>query len=151
LEAAPNQEYPVINTIPSLFNRFDSAMVRLNENVHKVTEAIEKLLDQENLDAIKDSLKNMRDFTQNMVANEVQITTILHNTAAVSAQFPILLRQSSSTIDAVNQQTLPALNQAMTNLQEVTQNMVSVTHELKQNPAILIRGKTPQPLGPGER
>lgn len=151
LVAKNGQPYPVINTIPSLFNRFDTAMVKLNENMHKVTEAVEKLLDQENLTSIKDALKNIRDFTQVMVTNESQITEILHNTAVVSAQFPQILKTSAHVVETVNQATIPALNQAMTNLQEVTQTMVSVTHDIKQNPAVLIRGRVAQPLGPGEK
>lgn len=151
LVAAPGQDYPIINTVPSLFNRFDTAIVKLTDNVQKVTETVEKLLDQDNLLSIKETLINMREFTQSMVSNETEIVSILKNTATVSAQFPALLKQSSSVVQAVNMQTLPALNQAMVNLQQVTQNMVAVTHELKQNPAMLIRGRTPQPLGPGER
>jgi phospholipid/cholesterol/gamma-HCH transport system substrate-binding protein len=151
LAAYAGQLYPIIKTIPSLFNRFDTALVRLNENISKVTEAVTTLLDQENLTSVKESLRNMRDFTQVMVSSEEEITTILHNTATVSAQLPALLKTSASTVQTVNQETIPALNQAMTNLQEVTHNMISLTQELKQNPAILIRGRAPQTLGPGER
>jgi phospholipid/cholesterol/gamma-HCH transport system substrate-binding protein len=151
LVVSEGQSYPIIKTIPSLFNRFDTALVRLNENISKVTEAITKLLDQDNLSSVRESLANIRDFTQTMVAHEVEISTILHNTATVSAQLPILLKTSASAMQAINQETVPVLNQAMTNLQEVTQNMVSLTQELKQNPAVLIRGKAPQTLGPGER
>ena len=93
----------------------------------------------------------MREFTHSLVESESQIQTILHNTAVVSAQFPGLITTSSHAIHAINEETLPTLNQAMINLQEMTQNMVSVTHALKQNPAVLIRGKTPEPLGPGEK
>jgi phospholipid/cholesterol/gamma-HCH transport system substrate-binding protein len=151
LVAKAGQPYPVINTIPSLFNRFDSAMVRLNENFRKVTEAVDKLLDQENLASIKESLKNMRDFTQTMVNSETEITQIIHNTEKVTEQFPALLKTSTRAMQAVNDETLPALTEAMTNLQAVTQNMASVTQDVKQNPAVLIRGRTAQPLGPGER
>lgn len=151
LTTSRGQPYPIIKTIPSLFNRFDTAMVRLNENISKVTEAVTMLLDQDNLASIKESLHSVRQFTQMLVNSEAEITTILHNTASVSIQLPALLKTSASTIQAVNQETIPTLNQAMTNLQEVTQNMVLLTQELKQNPAILIRGKAPQTLGPGER
>jgi phospholipid/cholesterol/gamma-HCH transport system substrate-binding protein len=151
LLAAEGKEYPIINTIPSLFNRFDTAMVKLNENVQKVTNAVQDLLDDDNLASIKNSLKNMREFTNSLVESEGQIQTILHNTAMVSAQFPGLITTSSNAMHAINEETLPMLNQAMINLQEMTQNMVSVTHTLKQNPAVLIRGKTPEPLGPGEK
>lgn len=151
LVAKPGQPYPIIIAIPSLFNRFDTALVKLNENVHAVTSAVEKLLDQENLLAIKESLQNIRSFTQSMVDNEQQMTLIMQNTAKATAQIPVLINAGNNAMQIVNRQTIPALNQSMTNLQTATQNMIGITHELKQNPAVLIRGRTPEPLGPGER
>ncbi len=48
-------------------------------------------------------------------------------------------------------QTLPAVTQAVNNLNSVTNNLLDVSNEIKDNPSVLIRGKTPQRLGPGEK
>jgi hypothetical protein len=39
----------------------------------------------------------------------------------------------------------------MVNLENITRNLVSVSAEIKQNPAVLIRGQQLQALGPGEK
>ena len=65
------------------------------------------------------------------------------------------LNSALSTIDKTvnnwNVQLLPKLNQSFNNLHKILLNMQTVSGELVENPSILIRGKIPEPLGPGER
>lgn len=130
LQALPGQPYPVINTAPSLLVRFDTAMTKLNDSLHQVSVSIQSLLDQQNLRSIKQILQNLQFATQSL---------------------PVLLQTSRSAMQTITTQTLPAANQAMINLDILTRNMASVSGEIKQNPAVLIRGMQPQPLGPGEK
>jgi phospholipid/cholesterol/gamma-HCH transport system substrate-binding protein len=130
LTALPGQPYPVINTAPSLFLRFDTAFTKLNDSLHQVSVSIQSLLDQTNLRSIKQILQNMQTSTQFM---------------------PQLLQESRSAMQSITNQTLPAANQAMANLSIITNNLVGVTNEIKRNPAVLIRGVQPNPLGPGEK
>lgn len=130
LEKLPDQSYPIINTAPSLLVRFDTALTELNDSLHQVSVSVQSLLDKQNLRSIKQILQSME-----------QITLAL----------PPLVQSSRSTMQLITTQTLPAANQAMANLDVITRNMASVSAEIKQNPAILIRGKQPQTLGPGEK
>ncbi len=130
LTALPNQPYPVINTAPSLFLRFDTAMTKLNDSLHQVSVSVQSLLDQTNLRSIKQILQNMQATTQLM---------------------PQLMQESRSAMKSISTQTLPAANQAMADLSIITRNLVGVSNEIKQNPAVLIRGVQPNPLGPGEK
>lgn len=130
LKALPGQSYPVINTAPSLFLRFDTALTKLNDSLHQVSVSIQSLLDQTNLRSIKQILQNMQATTQYM---------------------PQLMQESHSAMQSITKQTLPAANQAMANLSIITNNLVGVSNEIKQNPAVLIRGVQPNPLGPGEK
>jgi phospholipid/cholesterol/gamma-HCH transport system substrate-binding protein len=130
LKALPGQPYPVIGTSPSLLVRFDTAMTRLNDSLHQVSVSIQSLLDQQNLRSIKQILVNMQSSTQYM---------------------PQLIQESRNAMNAFALQTLPAANQTMSNLSIITRNLVSVSNELKQNPAILVRGVQPGKLGPGEK
>ena len=130
LRALPGQPYPVINTAPSLLVRFDTAMTELNESVHQVSVSIQSLLDQRNLRSIKQILQNMQTATQSM---------------------PMLLQSSRSAMQVITTQTLPAANQAMANLDIITRNLINVSGEIKQNPAVLVRGVQPKVLGPGEK
>jgi phospholipid/cholesterol/gamma-HCH transport system substrate-binding protein len=130
LRALPGQPYPVINTAPSLLVRFDTAMTELNESVHQVSVSIQSLLDQRNLRSIKQILQNMQTATQSM---------------------PMLLQSSRSAMQVITTQTLPAANQAMANLDIITRNLINVSSEIKQNPAVLVRGVQLKTLGPGEK
>ncbi len=130
LKALPGQPYPVINTSPSLLVRFDTALTELNESLHQVSVSIQSLLDQQNLRSIKQILQNMQATTRSM---------------------PQLLQESRSAMQVITTQTLPAANQAMSNLSVITRNLVGVSGEIKQNPAVLIRGAQPNMLGPGEK
>jgi phospholipid/cholesterol/gamma-HCH transport system substrate-binding protein len=47
-------------------------------------------------------------------------------------------------------ETLPATNQAITNINTLTRDLFDISRELKQNPALIIRGKELPALGPGE-
>ncbi len=130
LKALSGQSYPTINTAPSLLVRFDTAMTQLTESLHQVSVSIQSLLDQQNLSAIKKILQTMQTATQSL---------------------PELLQTSRRAMQVITMQTLPAANQAMINLDIITRNMASVSEDIKQNPAVLIRGKQPQVLGPGEK
>lgn len=124
------QDYPVINTAPSFLLRFDTALGKLNDSLHQVSVSIQSLLDQKNLQSIKKILVNMQATTQMM---------------------PQLLQESRSAMQSITTQTLPAANQAMMDLSVIAQNLVGVSNEIKRNPAVLIRGAQPNPLGPGEK
>jgi phospholipid/cholesterol/gamma-HCH transport system substrate-binding protein len=130
LLAAKNEDYPVINTTPSLFMRFDTALVKINENFQKITHSIQSLLNPENLQAVKQ---------------------ILQNTSLASEHFNPLMLQSMSAVQLLTSQTLPTATRTMSNMEQITHNMVSVSSELKENPSAIIRGTAPPELGPGER
>lgn len=137
LRAKPGEPYPVITTTPSLLMRFDQALTKLNESfhdvsvsVHAVSAQMQKLLDNENLQNFHKVLRNLTTVTQKLAP---------------------LIQNGYTTIDTFNRQTLPTANQAISNMNTMMDNMSAVSIELKQNPSVFIRGKSPQPLGPGEK
>lgn len=147
----PNEPYPIINTSPSFFWRIDTGMKKLNENVTKVTKSLQALLDDENLQSIKEILIDVRHVTRTLATNTEQINTILHNTAQASGQILPVMQSSQEMLRNLNTQVIPAAAKAMVNLDLITENLSAVSRELKENPAVMIRGKTEQPLGPGEK
>jgi phospholipid/cholesterol/gamma-HCH transport system substrate-binding protein len=137
LVALPGQEYPIINTTPSILVRLDTTLTQLNysfkqisESFHQVSISVRSLMDQQNLNSIKQILVNLQ------VATE-QITP--------------LLKTGKSSMQLIQTQTVPAANQAFINMDKVTDNLFDVSNQLKQNPARLIRGNAQQELGPGEK
>jgi len=147
----PGEEYPIISTSPSFFWRLDTGLKRINESISKVTTAIQALLDQENLHSIKEILIDVRHITRTLTSDTEQIDTIIHNTAKASKEFLPVVQSSKLMMQNITTQLLPAAHQAMLNLDVITNNLTSVSQEIKNNPAVLIRGKNPQPLGPGEK
>lgn len=65
--------------------------------------------------------------------------------------FKLLLDSSQSAAQLLQTQTIPAFNQALINLDNITHSLYEVSDEIKQNPAIIIRGKAAGALGPGEK
>jgi len=68
------------------------------------------------------------------------------------AWFKQILLSSQNAMYLLETKTLPATTDAVTNLDIITRNLTSVSSQLKQNPAVLIRGKSePGKYGPGEK
>jgi phospholipid/cholesterol/gamma-HCH transport system substrate-binding protein len=144
LKAEPGQPYPIIKTVPSFFLQLDTALKQLSINFRKLSDSVRDLLDQENLRSLKLILLNLKELTGNFAANRPQIDSILHNASRATQQL-------SPAIQTFSLQTLPSANDAIGNLNSVANNLNAVSEEVKQNPSILIRGKAPRRLGPGEQ
>jgi len=146
----PNEEYPIIETAPSLFWRLDTGMKKISEHFFAISKALEKLLDPQNLLAIKEILIETQKVTNNLANNTEKINALLDNAAKVSKQLPPLLQSSQNAMKLLNAQILPNAHHTLSNLDILTTNLAELAIDLKQNPAIIIRGKTPPILGPGE-
>lgn len=137
LKAENGETYPVIKTTPSLFLRLDTALSKLTSSLSNVSNSIQSVLDEDNLRSIKHTLSHLDTVTGALAANTQQLINILNNTSKASQQF-------GPTMQILNTQTLPSTNSAISHLN-------GVTRDLSDNPSMLIRGTSPQPLGPGEQ
>ncbi len=151
LQKQQGQKYPIIPTAPSLFVRLDTALSRASENLHKLTEDINALLSQENLESIRLTLANLSRITGNMAANSKQIDAILRNSAKLSGQLTPLIQSSTNTMRILEVQTLPATYRMLSNLDATTRSLAETAAELKENPSIIIRGVNRNNYGPGEQ
>lgn len=130
LKKLPGEEYFVIPTAPSLFLRIDTALSKFNESMRNISDSVQSLLNKDNLNSIHQSLKNIEKLTRELSP---------------------LIKTSNDAIYLFSNQTLPVATQTIMNLDNVINNLNAVTSEMKQNPAVIIRGKTSRPLGPGEK
>lgn len=151
LIAFKEQPYPVIQTTPSNLLRLDSALTQLSDSFRKISNSVESLLDQENLRAIKETLLNLRIVSTTLATSAPQMEIFLRNAAKSSKQLPTLIDSSANAMQVIQMQTLPVTNQAIENLNSMSRDLSALSAEIKQNPSVLIRGKTPPTLGPGER
>ena len=151
LKALQNQKYPIIKTAPSIFLQLDTALQKITFSMKQVSETFKQLFDNENLLSIKQILVNTNMITYSIAANNAKINAILKNTELATARFPLLLQSSTRTMQTLQTQTIPDANRMIANLNHMLDNLTLLTSELQQNPSVLIRGKEPPPLGPGEK
>jgi len=107
LEAAEDQEYPVIRSAPSFFARLDTSGTELVANLNAVADRLARLLDAEsreslkgllaNLDTLSGTLANRSDEIDRSVLNTARM---LENGADASAKLQPLLEQATETAAA---------------------------------------------------
>lgn len=151
LVTQPGQEYPIIPTKPSIFMRLDTALSTLTKSVEVVSNTFAAVLDKDNLKSIKGILENLDSVTLTLSNNSKKLDAIMINTSLASQQLTPLLKYSSNAMKTLEMQTLPATYDLLNNLNDVARTLHEVTIQLKQNPSMLLRGATKQPLGPGEK
>lgn len=117
--------------------------------------------------------------SQNISATMVSMKKFMSNNAKVSAQLPFLMsqlnstlatikltahqfdvtgrsveltvREAHSTMQNVVTQIVPSTQQLLQKLNTIASNLQQLSSALEQNPSILVRGRYPAPLGPGEK
>lgn len=151
LAMEPGEKYLVIQSGPSLFLRWDTALTKLDANLSKATKAFQDFFNEENRRAVGETLANLRTITNNLAAQSDRIDTILANTATASKNFGPMIEAGRGSFQILNSQTLPAANKMVNNLNAASRNLLDVSMQLKENPSVIIRGRSPRPLGPGER
>ncbi len=155
--------YPVIPSEPSLMVQLSSLVKDASVQFHGVSTSVQEVLDAQNVQNIKQILVSLNTITQNLAQNEVQFNQmiqstnrLLANAAVASQQWPQLTNNLNETVMSLNQAAglaragmIPAVS-LLNHLDTISGNVEVFSAELKNNPAILVRGKANGPLGPGE-
>lgn len=186
LVATKGEPYPVIPSKPSLLMQLSTVLPEVAKQVKSLSASVSELLDKENQDSIKSTLKNLAKITQTFADNSADFSETMKsldntmaNVSEASNQFPETMKRFKATIVSVNalseqmhqtaktidstmksgqnaitnfsDQVIPAAQQSLSNLSRATMSVNALTDELQNNPSMLVRGKTPAPLGPGEK
>lgn len=128
-------------------------------NVQKLTNTL-----VQNTQNINDTLKNTNVFMKNAadlsarmpeILNQLQATMAsVHKTSdefgATSKTITTAMQTTSNTVQHVGDQVVPSAQELITRLNDIAANLQSVSNQMKQNPAVILRGSAPTPLGPGE-
>ena len=142
LEAAPDQEYPVIKTGPSLFFRLDMAISRLlsEQGLTKLLASLNQLsqnatavVDEENRAALRRILKDLSEVTQTLAARHEQVDkgvlgasqsaeNLAKLTETMNKQMPMLLERVNKSAAALQGMTeeLARTGKAVSNLVQET-------------------------------
>lgn len=163
---------PVIPSKLSFLGLLEDKISELTQNLETLSENLNAVLDTQNKQNLKDSLAALNQTLQSA-------QQISHNTAIASEQFPQVvdsiqhsadafrtmsisvnktsqqinktMQSGQLAIDAFSTQVVPSAVDVLARIQSVMSNWGLLSAQLRQNPAILIRGSTPAPPGPGEK
>jgi phospholipid/cholesterol/gamma-HCH transport system substrate-binding protein len=150
LEKLPDQPYPIIPAKPSLFNQFDKALSNVSNNVNKVTERIQQVLDDENTANFKKILENMTKFSGELTTTIHKVNGMAVDIGAAGVQVQDSMRLGKNTINQISQDLVPSASALLRRLNIIAGNLEVITNTMKQNPAVIIRGSKPPQRGPGE-
>ncbi len=164
LKKTPNAPYPIIPSKPSFF-------AQLENNVNTLTDDLKRFFSEENSDNVEKILKNFESlstvFTQNnqnlnetleelpklvksLKVSAGKFDTMATDVSTAGKQFTDTMKVGKNSIHQISQQTLPPITLLMRRLNDIAANLEKVSAEMRQNPAVLVRGSAPPKLGPGE-
>ncbi|MCX7118202.1 MAG: MlaD family protein [Legionellales bacterium] len=164
LQKTPGEPYPVIPFKHSFLSK-------LEKNIHEVSMGIKRVFDKENALAIKKSLANIESVTQIIAKSNDSLhqslkdlpvllqdlktavnkfSNMTGHMSTAGKQVSIAMQSGKNAADKLSQQTLPPMVILLHRLDLIAANLEKVSAQMRQNPAIIIRGTTPLKPGPGE-
>lgn len=164
LKKSPQAPYPIIPYKRSFFNQ-------LEKNIDELSQNIKQIFDKENSAHIKQSLDNLEKITaviehnsdnlntslqslpqliQNLKSSVVQFNKMSSEVAAAGNQLSDTMRAGRNSIDKISQQAIPPAVLLLRRLDAIAVNLEKMTAQMRQNPAVIIRGSAPSKTGPGE-
>lgn len=178
IQKMPGEPYPVIPAKPSVFNQLDSILKKVSEDIGIVTAEAQRMFNEENAKHIKQILSNIDEFSKDLTRNSTNVNVFMDNLAKSSREFPHMLEElrvgiskfnlmaeslsnagnsvsvtmtsGKNTLDKISQESLPPATLLLRRLNSISANLEKVSSEMRQNPAVVIRGSKPPQPGPGE-
>jgi phospholipid/cholesterol/gamma-HCH transport system substrate-binding protein len=178
LQKMPGEPYPVIPSKPSVFNQLDTILKKVSEDVDVLSTEARRIFNKENAQHIGKILKNIDHFSQVLSNNDKNMNVFMQNLAKISRDLPHMLAELrvgiskfivmadhlskagtsvSKTMDSgknalnkLSEEALPPAVILLRRLNSISANLEKISNEMRQNPAVIIRGTKPPEPGPGE-
>lgn len=110
LLATAGNPFPIIPSRPSLLVQLSSVLPEMTKDIQNLASSVTQVLDTQNRDSIRESLKNIATLTKTLADNSVAFTeTIksldgtLANVSEASNHFPSMMQQMNKTLNSVDQ------------------------------------------------
>jgi phospholipid/cholesterol/gamma-HCH transport system substrate-binding protein len=110
LRAQPGQEYPVIQSTPSLMTHLETSVPALLADLERVTNNLNALVSEDNRKAVKGTLADLEVLSRTLAARSATIDAgladaarTMQNTARFTAQLPSLVQRLERSADAFDQ------------------------------------------------
>jgi phospholipid/cholesterol/gamma-HCH transport system substrate-binding protein len=160
-----NGTYPVIPYQPSFFYRLEKSVDRLsdqlngmltpenNKNITQTLQHIEAVtrVFEKDAEHIDQSLRDLPHLVDALENGAIRVDVMARDVSVASKQFTQTMQTGKNALDQLSQQTIPAFVLLIKRLDAITANIQVLSSQLRQNPAIIIRGSAPPKLGPGEQ
>lgn len=157
LQKLPGNIYPIIPYQMPVLTQLTEVLPQLAVNLQEIAKRIQILLNEKNIKNANDILSQLNRITLTLDEQGDNFKELIKNTSIASKEFATTLQSAQRTADSLNlgitdlrEQLLPSFQEFLNKLNDTTANFQQVSTDLKNNPSILLRGKQPAPLGPGE-
>jgi phospholipid/cholesterol/gamma-HCH transport system substrate-binding protein len=157
LKPLQGDEYPTITSLPSFYGQLRDSASDLSASLLEVSHRLNALLDEKNLQAIQVTLQNISKLSAQLPSTidhvNKTLSTLDHAGNSIvdtSHSIQNTAAQTDRVLIQANQQTLPEASSMMRQFNETAKTLENVLQMLKQNPAMLVRGKAAAMPGPGE-
>ena len=178
IQQMPGEPFPVIPSKPSVFNQLDGILKKVSEDINTVSAEAQRLFNEENAKHVRHILANIDHFSKDLAGNGKNVNAFMDNLAKASRDFPRMLDElrvgiskfetmadslskagnsvsktmgsGKNTLDKISQEALPPAVVLLRRLNAISANLEKVSSEMRQNPAVVIRGSKPPQPGPGE-
>lgn len=142
----------ITNTLQNI-DKFSKTLAKNSKNLDASMQALRVTLDNAKITSKKlPALTDKMDKTLSSItstSNAVKTTADKFSGAADEMKQTFV--NSRSVLSNFNSQVMPSIQQLIMRLNNISSNLQGFSQTLTQNPAVIIRGKTPAAPGPGER
>jgi phospholipid/cholesterol/gamma-HCH transport system substrate-binding protein len=121
--AIPSQEYPVIRSVPSDFDLFLSGLPELVADATRVTRRLNAVLGEDNLTAIRESLRNLHAATQPLPVVTRDALELVRELRGAIGEANSVASNANRLITAAG----PALGSAAAKLQETAERLATLS------------------------
>ena len=123
LEVLPDREYPIIPVRIVGFSALMSNAPEIMNKLNNILGQAEKILDEDNLNAIASTLENIESLTASLAAEKESIGAIPGNLNAAIADVQATVRQLQGMLTELQ----PGINSTIENVNESSKNLASLT------------------------
>lgn len=164
LTKKPGEKYPEIPYKASFLNKLEQAIEDLSKDLNGI-------LNKENTANLSQILRHIEVVTHEFAKNKTSLnatlqdlpklmdsmrksinafTNMSHDVATAGKQLNTTMIAGRNTIDKISQQAIPPAVILLQRLDTIATNLEKISADMRQNPAVIIRGTTPPKPGPGE-
>ena len=158
LTVPPGSSFPLIPTAPSQSKSLDTTISEVKQDVQTLTDLLQSVLDQKTIASLKQSIDNLQQVTQTLTANNKKLDAMISNAERASTnaerasrEVKPLLESSHEAVQALQTEVLPEAYDTLLKLHKLSVSLQEITAEIERDPAVLVRGKSLPPPGPGEK